>query len=140
MSYSDGQISMFEYLHKQKPKAENQAKIGERIFFVGYRGWINAEDEYSRDLSAYRCKAIDADDNSFKAELDKKYVYLKQEDYKKKWFYFREEAEAKRIEIVSSAYDGKRWKEAAGLYLCRDEDRDRLIKFYAEVERRLWDE
>ena len=122
MSYSDGQISMFEYLHKQKPKAENQAKIGERIFFVGYRGFI------------------DADDDSFKAELDKRYVYLKQKNYKKKWFYFREEAEKKRIEILSSAYDGRGWKEAAGLYLCRDEDRDKLIKFYAEVERRLWDE
>lgn len=140
MSYSDGQISMFEYLYKQKPKAENQAKIGERIFFVGYRGWIDAEGEYCRDLSAYRCMVIDAADDTFKAELNKSYVYLKQEDYKKKWFYFREEAEAKRIEIVSSAYDGKGWKEAAGLYLCRDEDRDKLIKFYDEVKRRLWDE
>lgn len=89
----DGQMSIFD-LMAEKPKPKNVVKVGEVIYFVGYRAWRENGDGKERTLSSvYKLRVVETYENGdFLARLDNYEIVLNDSEYKKSFFYFRDEA------------------------------------------------
>lgn len=117
----ENQLDIFDYLKMQEtpPERYNEVKLGEIIYFVGYRAYFDCDFSQiiNKALGAYKCRVIAINNDTFEACLNNEFVTLKMNDYKTRYYYNREAAEAKRI----SAFDNDDWEQYDGVYLATRE-------------------
>lgn len=113
----DNQMTIFDFLNENQEKNE-KPKVGEKIYFVGYRAWIDGVTfEFRRNLSIYKCQIIETAANTFKAKFNSEYVTLNYLDYGRRWFYIKEKAEPTRLNIMQNDL----WDYIEGVYLANQE-------------------
>ncbi len=117
----ENQLDIFDYLKMQEtpPERYNEVKLGEIIYFVGYRAYFDYDNSKIIDkvLGAYKCCVVAIKNDVFIASLNNEFVTLKMNDYKTRYYYNREAAEAKRI----STFDNDDWEQYDGVYLASKE-------------------
>lgn len=110
----ENQLDIFDYLKSQEtlPERCNKVKTGETIYFVGYNLYADNEGYLHKNFSAYRAKVIEVSGNRFRASWHNSFVWLDMNDFEKRFFYMKEEAEKKRVEYMNTEnsifyiYDG----------------------------------
>ena len=127
----DGQMNLFDIKpNYTPPKKQISVKLGENIYFVGYRAWTY-EKEIHRDLAVLRCRITEIQGDHFLANFGKYMsVWLSMDDFKKRWFYFREEADKRKQEIMALWDDDI--DEAAGAYLTYEDEELMIYDYFRE--------
>jgi len=130
----ENQLDIFDYLKLQEtpPESNNEVKVGEIIYFVGYCVYQDYEDNLHRDFCSFRAKVTEVKENSFKAYWHDLFVWLDMKDFKKRFFYMEKEAKKKRVEYMNT--EGSIFYIYDGVYLATKECREAIKQSKEKLE------
>ena len=116
----DGQLSIFDIL--ETPKAKNGVKVGEVIYFVGFRAWVY-DNTYRTMGSVYKLTVKKIYENGdFLAALGNYEIILNADDYRKRFWYLRAEAD----KFFKDDFYARDPKDEVDKYILKDKENLKL--------------